>query len=49
MEITNRFAALGNLIGSEDINMVWGTLKRTSKPRPKRVYNRIVIVVMLEL
>jgi len=35
IEITNRFAALGNLNVDEDVNRAWKTLKRISKPQLK--------------
>jgi hypothetical protein len=35
-EITNRFAALENLNVDEDVNRAWETLKRISKPQPKK-------------
>ena len=35
-EITNGFAALGNLSDDEDINRTWGTLRKITKPRLKR-------------
>ena len=37
IEITDRFAALGNISDDEDINRAWGILKRISKPQLKRV------------
>ena len=32
IEITNRFAALGNLCDNEEINRAWENIKETSKP-----------------
>ena len=37
IEITNRFAALGNIKDDGDINRAWKTLKRLSKPQLNRV------------
>jgi hypothetical protein len=37
IKISNRFAALENLNGSEYINRAWETLKRVSKPHLRRV------------
>ena len=37
IEISKRCAALENLSDSEDINKVWKTLKRISKPQLKTV------------
>jgi len=36
IEIRNRFAALENLNGDENVNRAWKTLKRISKPQLKR-------------
>ena len=36
IEITNRFAALENLNGDENVNRAWENIKRKSKPQLKR-------------
>jgi len=38
IKITNRFAALENVKDEEDVNRIWKTLKRTSKPQRKRAW-----------
>ena len=35
IEITNRFAALGNLSDNEDINRTWENIKENIKTSPK--------------